>query len=538
MTKSYSSLKITMLSNLLFALGVAIALFLLSNVIFDTCINNRYLAEEKAQKRIVEVKDDLQAYVTENNLSSGDIDKMSEWAKDKKYLYVLIYKDDELLFETGGHGEGSGESKENANGGTGNPATDGNTDASGNESEKQDNNYYSTGITVKTPAREELIASAVEGGSHKIVTSDGTLIVCMADYTEYLYYDIFNIVSFILGFGGFFVVMWLYFFEITKKITRLGREVTAVADGEVTRQITADGEDEITRLCADVEYMRISMLENIEKEHAALESNKELITAMSHDIRTPLTVLLGYLDIMKSNSPDPDMMQYIDASERTALRLKKMSDDMFGYFLVYGGGIEVAVEECEARVLVDQMLSGHVFLLREQGYDIEFNFESEANDFLEDVTVVTDPPQLMRIVENLFSNIMKYADREKPVTIGLSVQTDEMTIKIVNFVTPNPDPAQKNGIGLRSCKKLAKAMDVTFTSEEVDGVFTTVLSIPIIPDIEEVELENNDESEGIPQWLRSALEKCKSFFVKVWQKMKSFSVKTARKIKSLVKKEK
>ena len=91
------------------------------------------------------------------------------------------------------------------------------------------------------------------------------------------------------------------------------------------------------------------MLENLEKEHAALEANKELITAMSHDIRTPLTVLLGYIDIMKLNAPEgDDMRQYIEASERTALRLKKMSDDMFGYFLVYGGGIEVEVEECDA----------------------------------------------------------------------------------------------------------------------------------------------------------------------------------------------
>ena len=344
----------------------------------------------------------------------------------------------------------------------------------------------------------------------------------MADYTEYLYYDIFNIVSIFLAFSGFVLVMWFYFFDLTKKITRLGREVTAVADGDVNRKITADGEDEITRLCADVEYMRISMLENIEKEHAALEANKELITAMSHDIRTPLTVLLGYLDIMKSNSPDADMQQYIDASERTALRLKKMSDDMFGYFLVYGGGIEVEVEECDARTLIDQMLSGHVFLLREQGYDIDFNFENEGNDFLEEITVVTDPPQLMRIVENLMSNIMKYADKEKPVTITIGSNVDELTIKVVNFTTPNPDLAQKNGIGLRSCLKLANAMDVKFTSEEKDGVFTSLVCVPIIPSMEAVEAETIEESEGFVQWLKSALKKCKSFFAKMWTSFKDF----------------
>ena len=505
-----------MLSNLLFALGIAIALFILSNVIFDKVVDVRYLAASKQDARITAYTDELRKYIDENDISSTDADGIAEWAQEKKYLYVVVYRDDKLIYETGQN----------------------KSDVIDADSGDAENNYQSTGITVKTPAREELMAKAVAGGSHLIITHDGVLVVLMADYAEYLYYDIFNIVSIFLAFAGFVLVMWYYFFDLTKKITRLGREVTAVADGDVTKQITADGEDEITRLCSDVEYMRISMLENIEKEHAALEANKELITAMSHDIRTPLTVLLGYLDIMKSNAPEGDMQQYIEASERTALRLKKMSDDMFGYFLVYGGGIEVAVEECEARTLVDQMLSGHVFLLREQGYDIKFNFEDEDTALLEDVTVVTDPPQLMRIVENLLSNVMKYADKEKPVTITVGAGDEDMTIHVKNYVAPNPDLAQKNGIGLRSCKKLATALDITFTSEENDGVFESHLSIPIIPSIEVVEIDTNEESEGILGWLKSAFEKCKSFFAKLWQKTKSFFVRTWQKVRGLFRKKK
>ena len=516
-----------MLSNLLFALGIAIALFILSNVIFDRFVDVRYLAESKQDERITAYTDEFQKYVEDNDVSSRDADKIAAWAKEKKYLYVLVYRGDELVYETGRNESDVID-----------PDTDGSGSDADGETEKDQNKYHSTGITVKTPAREELMAKAVAGGSHKIRTTDGNIVVLMADYAEYLYYDIFNIVSIFLGFAGFVLVMWFYFFDITKKITRLGREVTAVADGDVTKEITADGEDEITRLCSDVEYMRISMLENIEKEHAALEANKELITAMSHDIRTPLTVLLGYLDIMKSNAPEGDMQQYIEASERTALRLKKMSDDMFGYFLVYGGGIEVAVEECEARTLIDQMLSGHVFLLREQGYDIRFNFEDEDASLLEDVTVVTDPPQLMRIVENLLSNVMKYADKEKPVIITVGSGDEDMTIRVENYVAPNPDLAQKNGIGLRSCKKLATALDITFTSEEQDGIFTSHLSIPIIPSIEVVEIDTTEESEGILKWLKSAFEKCKSFFAKLWQGTKGFFVKTWQKVKSLVKKKK
>ena len=548
-----------MLSMLLFALGIALALFFATNLIADGYIQKKYLSEEKKAERSKEYVEDLQEYVTGLGLSCDDTKEISEWAQSYKYLYVLIYKDDKLLFESGRYEDQKapeiGENKENAddepqkpeadeesgesNNTPENPegtpdeggaadnlsgSADGKSDADDaqkEESQDSQNKYPSSGITVKTPTREELISEAVAGGSYPIVASDGVLLASMVDYTEYLYYDIFNIVSVVLACLGFLLVMWFYFFDLTRRITRLGREVTAVADGDMQRSITAEGEDEITRLCTDVEYMRSSMLENIEKERAALEANRELITAMSHDIRTPLTVLLGYLDIMKLNAPDGDMQQYIEASERTALRLKKMSDDMFGYFLVYGGGIEVSEQECEARTLVDQMLSGHVFLLREQGYCIDFNFEGEDNDFLSDTVVVTDPPQLMRIVDNIFSNVMKYADVEKPVTVFVGAEVDEMTIRVTNYVRANPDEAQKNGIGLRSCMKLANAMDIRFSSAEEGGVFESVMYVPIIPHVEYGDTDEAEQRGGFIGWLNSIFAKLKKFFGKLSEKVKT-----------------
>ncbi len=570
-TKEYTSLRMTMLIVMLFALALALIIFFCANFAFNKYIELKYLSEEKKEERVNEYKDDLQNYVTELGLSCDDTQKIAEWAKKNKYLYVLVYKGDDLLFESGQEENNTpemGENKENADdvpdnsvensesgsevgggestGADSTPGSDGadaentgenSTDKTGNSSGKDDNKFTSSGIIVKTPTRDELIAEAVANGSHPIVASDGVLLVSMVDYTEYFYYDIFNIISSVLAVLIFILVMWLYFFDITRRITQLGREVTAIADGEINRAITAHGEDEITRLCTDVEYMRTSMLENIEKERAALDANRELITAMSHDIRTPLTVLLGYLDIMKLNATDEDMQQYIEISERTALRLKKMSDDMFGYFLVYGGGVEVEVQECDARTLVDQMLSGHVFLLREQGYNIEFNFEEQSNEFLCNVIVVTDPPQLMRIVENIFSNIMKYADKEKTVTVFVGSETDEMTIKVCNYVGNNADLAQKNGIGLRSCMKLANAMDIRFSSQEDDGVFTSSMYIPIIPNIVYKD-DVIEEEGGFGEWLRSIFEKCKSCVIWLCRRIKNSFAKVTEKVKNMISKKK
>ena len=492
------------------------------NLSVNRYVSEVYLSEEKKTERDRQYKADLQEYAISNRLSSEDIDKIAEWAQDHRYLYVLCFKNDKLLFESGGYNENgseTGENKENNNQNT--PET----------GENGSGNSDGSGITVKPPNRDELIENAIKQGSYPIYMSDGVILVSMVDYTEYIYYDVANIASIIAAAITFFIVMWCYFYSITKRIEKLGKEVTRVAEGDVTHPIAITGEDEITRLSMDVEYMRSSMLENLEKEHYALESNKELITAMSHDIRTPLTVLLGYLDIMKINAPEGTMGQYLEASERTALRLKKMSDDMFSYFLAYGGTVGVEVQECNARTLVEQMLSGHIFLLREQGYKINYNFENEDAAFLSNVVLVTDPPQLMRIVENIFSNVMKYADKEHEITVFVGYEVDEMTIKVSNVVSKYVDTALQSGVGLRSCMKMASAMDIRFSSEEEGGVFTSLMYIPIIPDILYGEFEENDDEGGLLGWLKSILEKVKTFSEKLWSSLKGLSLKALSKMK-------
>ena len=431
------------------------------------------------------------------------------------------------------------ENKDNGDQNTDNSVENGENSGNDAESEEEaedssddrDNKYPSSSITGNRPTREELIADALKGGSHPIYTADdGVLLASMVDYAEYLYYDIANIASFVISVAVFFVIMSISFYSLTRRISTLGKEVTLVTEGDASHEIIAKGNDEITRLSMDIEYMRVSMLDNLQRQKNALDSNKDLITAMSHDIRTPLTVLLGYLDIMKTTATDDDMKAYVEASESTALRLKKLSDDMFSYFLVYGGDIQVDIQACDARTLLEQLLTGHIFLLREQGYNIEYNFENENSDFLDDVTMVTDPPQLMRIVDNLFSNILKYADVEKPVNVFIDSFTDEMLIKVSNYPSLNPDKAQKNGIGLQSCLKLANAMDIRFSSGEDDGIFSTEMYIPIIPHIDyhfNEQEEMLDESEGFAGWLNSVLEKLQDtrenishFFTKMFKNIK------------------
>ena len=135
-----------------------------------------------------------------------------------------------------------------------------------------------------------------------------------------------------------------------------------VSDGNMHHNIHYDGDDELTRLSYNVEQMRSSMLKNIQLEREARDSNAELITSMSHDIRTPLTVLLGYLEMMKNHEGcDEEMTDYIEASENTAMRLKQLSDDMLKYSLAFGDAPgDVTLEDADASRIKIETTTGDV----------------------------------------------------------------------------------------------------------------------------------------------------------------------------------
>lgn len=491
----FRSMRLAMLAASVLAVGLAIGAFMLVRVVSDSHIKNVYVSEEKKAERELEYAKELQKYVTENNLSSEDVEMLAAWAQSNRYLYVMIEKEDKLIFETGKDDTVEGEdgtTEENPEGtggeGTENPddPTDGETenpdgtDPDGDkvEGEDEEDDSIGSGITVVLPSREELLKKAREKGAHHIETSDAPgVLVYMADFSEYLYYDIANVSSMIAAVLVLVVTVLLYSHGVTRRITGIAKDVARVAEGDMDHRIKPDGRDELGRLSQDVESMRSTMLENVKKEREAMDANAELVTSMSHDIRTPLTVLLGYLDIMKLHALNDEMMSYINASEKTALRLKKLSDDMFSYFLLFGGGAaEVDMQEYDARTLVDQMLSEHVLLLTEQGYTVEMNMAYMTQYGL---VVRTDANLLKRIVENLMSNILKYADKDRSITLCGRVDGETLVVTVENFIPKVINDADSNKIGLKTCVKLAKLMDAELTAGEADGKFTVLLKIPI-----------------------------------------------------------
>ncbi len=450
------SLGFQMLTALTVGLALGIVVFFSVKLGSNAYIDNSYLSEESRNKREASYVEELQKYVDEQELSSEDIGALADWARNKRYLYMMVNKDDNLMFEWGGVID---------------------TPGTGDEGEST---FPDTGLGGELPTKEDLIAYAQERGSHLIEMSDIGVLVAMADYTEYFYYDFFNIISIVAAMAVLIVVVMLFLTRVTRRISSLAKEVSIVAGGDTVHSVVIGGTDEISQLSEDVEEMRNSILEKVESERQAVEANAELITSMSHDIRTPLTVLLGYLDIMKLKSQDESMNEYIAASEKTALRLKKISDDLFNYFLVFGGKEEkLEYESYDARTLFAQMLEEHLLLLKEQGYTVDSDFDIPLASGTEPAKVYTDAQQLMRIFENLFSNIMKYADKAYPVQIFTEISGDKLVLHFFNRCAPDSHNAESNGIGTKTCRKIAEALGIGFEMHKGEEDFSTTMTFTL-----------------------------------------------------------
>jgi hypothetical protein len=262
----------------------------------------------------------------------------------------------------------------------------------------------------------------------------------------------------------------MYVSRIISRIKKLERDVAIVSGGEMTHTISGNGRDEIAVLSENVEDMRQSIIDKLNKERQIKEANNELVTSISHDLRTPLTVLMGYIDMMKNHKDcNGELKEYVIASENTALRLKRLSDDMFKYSLAFGdqdNGIKL--ESYDARTLLDQLLSEHMLLLTESGFDVRRKILGKSFDGM---TVCTDAPNLMRIIDNIFSNLSKYADREYPIEFTIERNGMAVTFESKNKIRAEATAVESNGIGLKTCTRLSKTISDGFHYEEQNGYF-------------------------------------------------------------------
>lgn len=432
-TNRRNSIYAQLLRLLLVSAFIAVIMFCVVDVVGQN-LTDYYLEEtEYIKKKNQGYVEKLQNYVEEKELSTRDTGKLNTWVKKQQLLFLRVYKDEILVF---------------------------NSEYSGQE-------IWEEEIAADNYAWESY---------YKVEFSDGMAEVIITGAYTYQFYNYVMIGEMILSFILFLLLVLLGIRRKMDYIRTLSDEIQILEGGSLSHKITVKGKDELSELAEGLDSMRLSFENLIQQEAEMVRENQRIVTEMSHDLRTPVTSIMLYTEILKKGKYKSDIQfkEYLDKIDLKAHRMKQLTDHLFEYSLIAGEG-EIELEEPEQyEVLFYDLFSETCSFLEQKGFQIVFHVEWV------DCVVQISTDYVMRILDNVTSNIVKYADPSAPVKIS-SVEKGYMVgFSFENKVQRSEQKPESTGIGIQNMKNMMQKMGGKSVVEEEGELFRLVLLFPCL----------------------------------------------------------
>lgn len=436
--KFIHSLNIRILLILLLSLVIAVLVYFGVSAIGDYLVETYYMSPEAVSARRIEIYNELKAYVLENQLSSKDSAKIGEWTMGKQFASITI-RGEHMRVDAGSWG---------------------------------------ASMTELPPMEEETPTLASGEGVYYMRFSDGIFQVIISESSQSRQYFLSTVTAIVLACASIILIMLIYVHQITVRVTQLAKCAQEIGRGNLKREIYVSGEDELSLLGREMNDMRQAIVERIESEHKAWQANSSLITAISHDLRTPMTAMIGYLELLKNGAytDEAQRVKFTENAHTKAMELKDLTDELFKYFLVFGSSdIPLELKTYDARILFDQILGESSIELADAGFNIR-NIRCQSQ-----CSIYVDALHLKRVFDNLFSNVKKYADKAKPVVIlSEIVGGDRLSVCISNSIDKKQSKAESTKIGLQTCSKIVSQLGGVFKTSGDDDHFVAEVILPIV----------------------------------------------------------
>ena len=231
----------------------------------------------------------------------------------------------------------------------------------------------------------------------------------------------------LLGIASFIGILYLLYSggKKAKKYDEILEGVERIKNGEVDYKLTGfDGA--LGELADGINAIGAGITMAVAEEVKSQRLKTELLTNVSHDIRTPLTSIITSVDLLKNGKLDPEENQkYLDILENKAHRLKVLTDDLFEAAKASSGNIEVEFQAVDLEMLMTQGLGEMEEELAHSGLEFITHYPKEL------FVVTADGRLLWRVIENLLFNILKYAQKESRVYIEFSKCEEDKTGRVV-----------------------------------------------------------------------------------------------------------
>ena len=264
------------------------------------------------------------------------------------------------------------------------------------------------------------------------------------------------------------------------QIAEMAAALSDVKAGNGNRRILA-AENELTApLAYEINEVIVSYENRLAAFHQMEETNKQLMTSLSHDVRTPLTTLIGYLDaVHRGIVTGKDCDEYIETARRKAYDLKKYIDVLFDWFRLNSNEFALEIAGVEAAELTRNILIGWIPVFEE--HQMEYSADIPEQPF----TVRLAPDGYMRILNNLIQNVVDHSHADR-IEIALSKQNGNLKILLSDngagiekedlehifdrlYKCDKGRSEKGSGLGLSIVRQLTEKMNGRITAESSRG---------------------------------------------------------------------
>ena len=203
---------------------------------------------------------------------------------------------------------------------------------------------------------------------------------------------------------------WIYR-GVNSPLKKLKEATQHIKEGDLDFALDVKGNDELSQLCQDFEAMRRQLKITNEEKNAYDRENKELISNISHDLKTPITAIKGYVEgIMDGVADTPEKMdRYIKTIYNKANEMNTLINELTFYTKIDTNRIPYNFAPVRVNDYFNDCAENLSSELTNQG--VEFGYFNYVED---DVKIIADAEQLMRVVNNIISNSLKYMDKQQP----------------------------------------------------------------------------------------------------------------------------
>ncbi len=205
-------------------------------------------------------------------------------------------------------------------------------------------------------------------------------------------------------------------------------ELHYVADGHFDHRIPFVVKTDLQKVIDSINALVDSTVASMEEERQIEQSKDDLITNVSHDIRTPLTSIIGYLGLLKSSELNEDQTKYIQIAYDKALQMKALAEDLFEYTTLRSStNNKLVLTPLHVNSMLEQVAAG--FELEAEKKNITFNVITRPRDLVIDA----DAKMIVRMLNNLISNALKYGHGATEINlIANKVNNEFVELRVEN----------------------------------------------------------------------------------------------------------